>query len=112
MWTTSHADVLHVMLLRCCTTATLQHRSCTRRYLSVVVSSQLVDKSDKNAVDARLSRFQTTRSQEDMEILGERLARGRQAGDVLFLCGCVSSLHLAIATAKLNERHCVCVVVD
>ncbi|KAG7401762.1 hypothetical protein PHYBOEH_011051 [Phytophthora boehmeriae] len=42
---------------------------------------------DGHATLASLPRLHTTRSQRDMELLGERLARGRRAGDVIFLHG-------------------------
>ncbi|KAE8878501.1 hypothetical protein PF005_g15296 [Phytophthora fragariae] len=59
----------------------------TRRWLSSAASSSSSCKSSVSAADTRLSRSHTTKSARDMEQLGQRLARGRQAGDVLFLHG-------------------------
>jgi len=67
--------------------ATLARGGCTRRCLSVIAGSKAVRKSEDAATDAWPSRLHTTRSQRDMEMLGERLAAGRKTGDVLFLRG-------------------------
>ncbi|CAH0475516.1 unnamed protein product [Peronospora belbahrii] len=75
------------VMLRRRSPASLLRRRCTRYYSSFAVPLTLDNKIKKYDTDTYLSRLQMTRSQEDMEILGERLAQGRQTGDVLFLRG-------------------------
>ncbi|KAG3082941.1 hypothetical protein PI124_g13287 [Phytophthora idaei] len=65
----------------------LLRRRYTRCCASSGASSALTSKTSSPASDAWESRVHTTRSQRDMEKLGEWLARARQAGDVLFLHG-------------------------
>ncbi|KAG6616924.1 YjeE family ATPase [Phytophthora cinnamomi] len=58
-----------------------------RRWLSVAASTTYVNKVSVSAAESRLPRSHTTTCARDMELLGQRLARGRQPGDVLFLRG-------------------------
>ncbi|KAL3674854.1 hypothetical protein V7S43_000778 [Phytophthora oleae] len=74
------------MALRNCG-ALLHHGSYARRYASIGASTCPISKNIATATDGYLSRIHTTKSQQDMEKLGERLAKDRQAGDVLFLHG-------------------------
>ncbi|ETN18006.1 YjeE family ATPase [Phytophthora nicotianae INRA-310] len=65
----------------------LLRRQYTRRCVSFGAFSTSASKNSSPTSDVWLSRVHTTKSQRDMEELGEWLARDRQVGDVLFLHG-------------------------
>ena len=79
-------------------------RSCTRRCSSAVNAFcfRPFSRSTSTTSGSLLTRTQTIRSEREMETLGERLARGRQPGDVLFLQGLVTDLTAALMISMVS----------
>ncbi|KAK1947521.1 tRNA threonylcarbamoyladenosine biosynthesis protein TsaE [Phytophthora citrophthora] len=93
-------------MMRNCT-AMLRHGIYSRKYASVVTSRCTISKSIATATNGYLSRVHTVKSQQDMETLGEQLAKNRQPGDVLFLHGDLGCGKTCLARGFVREytRH-------
>ncbi|KAI9911874.1 hypothetical protein PsorP6_009455 [Peronosclerospora sorghi] len=78
-------------------------RIFTRRCMTVPNALKLAGQSVHSAADSYLSRRQTIRTEQEMEILGKRLARGRERGDILFLRGDLGTGKTCVARGFVRE---------
>lgn len=74
-----------------------------RKFASIATSTYPINENIATATSGYLSRDHTTKSQRDMEKLGELLAKNRQAGDVLFLHGDLGCGKTCLARGFIRE---------